>query len=178
MGCYNETCACTHLPIYEGDTCVVFICKEKDTYMPDSPLYFLQSITHSEIGIYDGYGCTEGTKYKYPGNVYTTDRYLKVFLGKEILKHFDIIPYADLQADVSKHYQLCSMLSRFATPEEKLLDAPKIMEEHAVLAFHAWRFCAATRTNIFGTTGTGSQQGIRPEYTILANLLLAAGHGE
>ena len=175
MGCYNETCACTHLPIYEGDICAVFICKSKDEYMPDSPLYLLQSITHSDIGTYNGYGCTVNTAHKYPGNVYTTDRYLKFFLGKEIIKHFTDSDQFESQADVSKHYQLSKMFKQFTQIGDKpLIDEPKISEDHAYFVFCAWRFCMATRSNIFGVAGTGSQQGIRPEYVVLAQLLVDA----
>lgn len=67
MGCWNETCALSGLPIQGGDECyrIVFESDKIDDIAfcaIDEPTKMAKWIQSIELGIYDDYGRLEGTK--------------------------------------------------------------------------------------------------------------------
>jgi hypothetical protein len=164
MGSWNETCACTHLPIIHRETCAIIICKDDSGLMPDNPTNLLDDIMCFDIGPYDEYGSTKATAKKYPGNIYTDGNYLKVFLGSAILKHFQASNNQVFKEAIDRYYKVAEFMGK----------KPTITKEQAYIVWCAWYFCMTTRTNLFGTCGTGSQQGITDNYKVLADILIDA----
>tara|TARA_R110000824_G_scaffold218435_3_gene405073 strand:+ start:4038 stop:4652 length:615 start_codon:yes stop_codon:yes gene_type:complete len=63
MGCWNETCGLTTLPIFEGQECVMVVFKlgqQRDMDSTDAPIYHLKSIWGIQKGLYNDYGWIKG----------------------------------------------------------------------------------------------------------------------